>query len=189
MSMVPILPLQESADIRHNIAQACQAQSRTSEYLRTVESPTNASEHQRRCVARPRCPKARADLLAAMTANMRPKIVIVVDPDIDVPRNANGPLQVAFMLKRGLRLPLAAGARHDRGRCAARRHARSLGRPLAAARPADRIGGGDRRDVSVRGGDQDRGSPARQPRHLRPGAGREGARIHRGRGCAGVAGA
>jgi 2,5-furandicarboxylate decarboxylase 1 len=29
--------------------------------------------------------EARAALLAAMTANMRPKIVIVVDPDIDVP--------------------------------------------------------------------------------------------------------
>ena len=55
MNMVPILPLQESADIRHNIAQVCQAQRRASEYSRTVGSPTNASEHQRRCVARPRC--------------------------------------------------------------------------------------------------------------------------------------
>src|SRR5260370_33968193 len=97
-------------------------------------------------------PKARAALLAAMTANMRPKIVIVVDPDIDVPRNANGPVQVALMVKRGLRLPHAAGARPDRGRCTSRRHARSLGRPLAAARPADRLGGGHRRHVSVRGG-------------------------------------
>ena len=35
-----------------------------------------------------------AALLAAMTANMRPKIVIVVDPDIDVPSNAIGPVQV-----------------------------------------------------------------------------------------------
>jgi hypothetical protein len=34
--------------------------------------------------------EARAALLAAMTANMRPKIVIVVDPDIDV----HGPVQV-----------------------------------------------------------------------------------------------
>jgi hypothetical protein len=34
--------------IRHNIAQACQAQRRASEYLRTVGKPTNASEHQRR---------------------------------------------------------------------------------------------------------------------------------------------
>ena len=32
-----------------------------------------------------------------MTANMRPKIVIVVDPDIDVPLNALGPVQVALM--------------------------------------------------------------------------------------------
>jgi len=39
--------------------------------------------------------EARAALLAAMTANMRPKIVIVVDPDIDVPGNAIGPVQVA----------------------------------------------------------------------------------------------
>jgi len=39
--------------------------------------------------------EARAALLVAMTANMRPKIVIVVDPDIDVPRNAIGPVQVA----------------------------------------------------------------------------------------------
>ena len=35
--------------------------------------------------------EARAALLAAMTANMRPKIVIVVDPDIDVPRTPLGP--------------------------------------------------------------------------------------------------
>ena len=47
--------------------------------------------------------EARAALLAAMTANMRPKIVIVVDPDIDVPPNALGPVQVALMIKRGLR--------------------------------------------------------------------------------------
>jgi hypothetical protein len=107
--------------------------------------------------------EARAALLAAMTANMRPKIVIVVDPDIDVPPNAIGPVQVAFMLESGLRLPHAAGARHDRGRW-------------------------HRRDLSVRRGDPDRGSPARQPRHLRPGTGREGARVYRGRGCAGVAG-
>ena len=86
--------------------------------------------------------EARAALLAAMTANMRPKIVIVVDPDIDVPGNAIGPVQVALMPKSGLRLPHAAGARHDRGRCTSRRHARSHGRPLAAARPADRLGGG-----------------------------------------------
>ena len=45
--------------------------------------------------------EARAALLAAMTANMRPKIVIVVDPDIDVPRNAIGPVQVALMMKKG----------------------------------------------------------------------------------------
>ena len=31
--------------------------------------------------------EARAALLAAMTPNMRPKIVIVVDPDIDAPRH------------------------------------------------------------------------------------------------------
>ena len=55
-------------------------------------------------------PQARAALLGAMTANMRPRIVIVVDPDIDVPRNATGPVQVALMVKRGLRLPPAAGA-------------------------------------------------------------------------------
>jgi 4-hydroxy-3-polyprenylbenzoate decarboxylase/2,5-furandicarboxylate decarboxylase 1 len=102
--------------------------------------------------------EARAALLAAMTANMRPKIVIVVDPDIDVPGNAIGPVQVALMPKSGLRLLHAAGARPDRGRCAARRHARPLGRLLAAARPADRLGGGHRREVPVRGGDQDRGS-------------------------------
>jgi 2,5-furandicarboxylate decarboxylase 1 len=83
--------------------------------------------------------EARAALLAAMTANMRPKIVIVVDPDIDVPGNAIGPVQVALMMKRGLSLPHAAGARHDRGRRPPGRHARSLGRPLAAARPADRL--------------------------------------------------
>ena len=52
---MPILPLQESADIRHNIAQFCQAQRRTGEYFRTGESPANASEHQRRWVARSRC--------------------------------------------------------------------------------------------------------------------------------------
>ena len=39
--------------------------------------------------------EARAALLAAVTANMRPKIVIVVDPDIDVPPNAIGTVQVA----------------------------------------------------------------------------------------------
>ena len=33
-----------------------------------------------------------------MTANMWPKIVIVVDPDIDVPGNAIGPVQVALMM-------------------------------------------------------------------------------------------
>jgi len=114
--------------------------------------------------------EARAALLADMTVNMRPKIVIVVDPDIDVPGNAIGPVQVGLMPKSGLRLPHAAGARHDRGRRTAQRH----------ARPADRLGGGHRRDVSVRGGDPDRGSPARRPRYLRPGAGREGARVHRG---------
>ena len=54
--------------------------------------------------------EACAALLAAMTANMRPKIVIVVDPDIDVPGNAMGPVQVALMRKKGLRLPHAAGA-------------------------------------------------------------------------------
>ena len=85
--------------------------------------------------------EARAVLPAAMTANMRPKIVIVVDPDIDVPGNALGPVQFALMMTRGLRLPHAAGARHDRGRRPPGRHARSLGRPLAAARQADRLGG------------------------------------------------
>jgi hypothetical protein len=45
-----------------------------------------------------------------MAANMWPQIVIVADPDIDVPRNANGPVQVALMVKRGLRRPHAAGA-------------------------------------------------------------------------------
>jgi UbiD family decarboxylase len=39
--------------------------------------------------------KARAALLAAMATNLRPRIVVVVDPDIDVPGNAIGPVQVA----------------------------------------------------------------------------------------------
>src|SRR5258708_24520159 len=84
--------------------------------------------------------EARAPLLAAMTANMRPKIVIVVDPDIDVPRNAIGPVQVSLMMKRGLRLPHAAGARHDRGRCAARRHPRA---PVDPPLPLDRQTGSE----------------------------------------------
>jgi hypothetical protein len=45
-------PCEASARIRHNIAQACQAQRRASEYLRTVGKPPNASEHQRRYVDR-----------------------------------------------------------------------------------------------------------------------------------------
>ena len=45
-------PCEASARIRHNIAQACQAQRRASEYLRTVKKPPNASEHQRRYVDR-----------------------------------------------------------------------------------------------------------------------------------------
>ena len=45
-------PCEASTRIRHNIAQACQAQKRASEYLRTVGRPPNASEHQRRYVDR-----------------------------------------------------------------------------------------------------------------------------------------
>ncbi len=39
--------------------------------------------------------EARAALLVAMATNLRPKIVVVVDPDIDVPGNATGLVQVA----------------------------------------------------------------------------------------------
>jgi hypothetical protein len=71
-----------------------------------------------------------------MTANLWPKIV--VDPDIDVPRNANGPVQVALMVTSGLRLPPAAGSRHDRGRGtspAARSIPRSTARCRSTGRP------------------------------------------------------
>ena len=55
--------------------------------------------------------EARAALLAAMTANMRPKIVIVVDPDIDV----HDPVQVdwacAFRMQPARDMIRTAGAR------------------------------------------------------------------------------
>ena len=128
--------------------------------------------------------EARAALLAAMTANMRPKIVIVVDPDIDVPGNATGPVQVALMIK---------------GACAFRMQ------PARDMIVVDALPGGtldpsvdrslplDKQTGSVVGidatfpfGAEIRTAGARpSARHLRPGAGRARPRVHRGRRCAG----
>ena len=114
-----------------------------------------------------------------MTANMRPKIVIVVDPDIDV----HDPVQVdwacAFRMQpaRDMIVVVALpGGTLDP----------TVDRSLPLDRQTGSVVGIDA--TFPFGGDQDRGSPARPPRHLRPGAGREGARVHRARGCAGVAG-
>jgi 2,5-furandicarboxylate decarboxylase 1 len=90
--------------------------------------------------------EARGALLAAMTANMRPKIVIVVDPDIDVPSNAIGPVQVALMQRAACAFRMQPV--HDMIVVdALPRATLDPGRPLAAARQADRLGGGHRRDV------------------------------------------